>query len=131
MSDVGSAVPEEDVDPGDPLVRVDNEGFRLTVTVGQALDLIDVEDGIGFQEWNAVLDIGVSLVGLGPDELVSVDHRRAAFAFADVSSQRQRLPEGHPGGPGVAPVDGLTPEQDDVDAVVWRPVVAERSAHGG
>ena len=76
--------------------------------------------------FRAILLTGLVIVGA--DQRVGVDDRRALFALSDMSVQRQRLAEGHPGGGLEASGCGLAPQQDDVDAAVRRAVVPKRSA---
>ena len=126
MSNDGAGVGEERVG-----VRVAfdrrRDGRRPTVIVfGQAIDLIDAEDGIGLEERDIALDLIAIAVHLGLCEPAGVDHDASRLALADVAAQFGRLFEGHPDRRGEAARDRLGPQQDDVHAAIGLAVVAER-----
>ena len=97
VTDVRAAVPEEGVDARDPFVGIDVLNFGFAVAIRQAVDLIDVEDGVGLEERDALFDALAGLVGVLANDLACIDHRRTPLALADVGAERQRLAEGHPG----------------------------------
>ena len=73
-------------------------GLRV-VDFGQAVDLLDVEDGVTLHVRDFPLDILAGLlVVLGARDAVGVDHERAFLALADVRVEFERLAEGHPDG---------------------------------
>ncbi len=71
--------------------------LRLRVVVlGQAFDLLDVEDGVALQEGDLALDLLAVAVLLGLGDGVGIHDQRTLLALADVGVQLDRLLERHP-----------------------------------
>ena len=66
------------------------------IVLMQVIDLIDAEDGVGFQERDIAFDLIAVAVGLGLHEPTGVDDGAAGLALADVATQLDGLFEGHP-----------------------------------
>lgn len=98
---------------------------------GQAIDLVDVEDGIGLQDPARLLG---DLSGLRHLDLLRValvktgDRRR--LAFANLTAQLCRLGIGHPGRRGEARALGRHPQPEDIHAPIGRAAGAQRSCDG-
>ena len=109
MPDDGPGVGEEAIGVLDALDRI---GYRLrpnVETIGQAVDLFGVEDGVGLQERDIPLDLAATAVTLGLGEAAGIDDDAAAFALADMAAKFARLLERHPHRRGEAPRDRLRP----------------------
>jgi hypothetical protein len=92
---------------------------------GKTVNLLDVEDGLVFQEGNFALNLaGFSLLGAG--DLVGVDGKRAFLAFADMGIELESLFERHPKWRAVTGLDRGALEHEYIDAGVRRAVVTER-----
>ena len=84
------------------------DGNRPTVIVlRQAIDLIDAEDGIGFEERDIALDLIAIAIRLGLREPAGIDHRASGLALADVAAEFDRLFECHPDRRSEAARDGF------------------------
>ena len=133
-----------DVRPG----RHGNELFRLRdalhrlgarqrlriETLGQAVDLLDVEHGVALHEGNgAFAGLAAICIRLGADDLVGVHDKTPLLALADVGLEFQRLLEGHPDRGGVSLRHRGRPQHQDIDALIGDAVAAQRSrdAPGG
>ena len=118
---------KEGVRHGNTGDRIDHRRRGGVILVRQTLNLIDVENRIGLQKWDAALNLITMGIGFGFGELAGIDHRGAAFPLADVTAKLGRLPERHPGRRGKAPCQSFGPQQDDVDTLIRRPVVPQRA----
>jgi hypothetical protein len=72
---------EEPVGVSDAVQRIKLRLDGRVVVRRQALDLLDVEDGVGLQERDLALDVLAILVGLGALEPVGVDDGGAVLAL--------------------------------------------------
>ena len=92
MADVGAGRGEERFGVLDARDRLEaRRGLRVVVR-GQAVDLLDVEDGVALQERDLALDLLAGRrVGFGARDLVGVDDKRALLALADMR-RRARAP---------------------------------------
>ncbi len=85
-------------------------GFREKV-IGKALDLLDVEHSIGFEEWDVMVDVLAVVVGVCACSSVGVDDGGAVLALPDMGVEFEHLLEGHPDRRGEAFIYRLGPEQ--------------------
>lgn len=92
----------------------------------RAVDLFDVEDRVSLQERDFPLGVVALLVRLGAAQAVRIDDGCALLALADTGVEFKRLLERHPGVGAVALVEGLSPQQQNVGALIGRAVVAQR-----
>ena len=119
------------VDAGDRVAGKDNLGVE---DFGQALDLLDVENGVALHVGDFALDILAGLVVvLGARDGVGIDHERAFLALADMARQT-RWPAGTSSRwePQIL-AQGRHPERQDIDSGVGLAVMAQRpgDASGG
>ncbi len=96
MPDDRPGVGEEAVGMLDALDRIDNRLRPNVETIGQAVDLLGVEDGIGLQERDIPLDLATTAVAFGLGEAAGKDDDAAAFALADMAAKFGGLFESHP-----------------------------------
>jgi hypothetical protein len=100
-------------------------GFRV-IHFRQAVDLLDIENGVPPKEWDFPVDFIARLfVGFLSRDAVGVDDERAFLAFADTGVQLRCLSEGHPDGSREGLRHGARPQRENVDSTVRLPVVAE------
>jgi hypothetical protein len=126
MPDVGAGRGEEGLGPGDPLVGIAAGVSQCMVVLGQALNLLDIEDRVGFQERDGPFGLVTGrLVGFGTAHRVGVDHGRALLALADVAAPFDGLLERHPDRRRVVRGHCRCPERQDVDAGIGLAVVAQ------
>ncbi len=85
-------------------------GLRVVV-LGQAFDLLDVEDGVSLHERDFALDVLAVVVGFGLGEAVGIDDERAMLALADLGVEFGGLLVGHPDIGGVTLGHGFAPQQ--------------------
>src|SRR2546429_635299 len=71
--------------------------------VGQAIDLIDAKDGIGFEEWDIPLDFIAVSVGLRLGEAVPLPHRHARLVPVPAHYNALRSEGRAHGGPSRGP----------------------------
>src|SRR5260370_36153512 len=94
----------------------------------QAVDLLDIENGVPLKEWDFPVDfVAILFVDLLSRDAVRVDDERAFLALADVGVKLQGLFEGHPDGSREVLHHGACPQRENVDSAVGLPVVAEWS----
>ena len=101
---------------------------HAVVVLGQAFDLLDVEDGVALHEGDLALDLLAGVVVLGFGDGVRVDDERAFLALADMGVELGRLLEGHPHRRREALLDRRGPQHQDVDARIGHAVVAQGAA---
>jgi hypothetical protein len=125
MPDHRTGIGEEPVGMLDARDRIAH-GFCLlpVVMVRQAIDLRDVENGVGLEERNLAIEFLTSSVGLRPGEAAGEDNHRAGLALANRAAELEGLLERHPDRDGVATRDGLGPQQQHVHAAVGQAVMA-------
>jgi hypothetical protein len=100
------------------------EMFRQTV------DLLDVEDGVGFEKGDIAFGLFARLrIRFAARDLRSKDNLTAPLAFANRASKLKRLFEGHPDGRGIAPLHRRTPKHEDIDALIGNAVAAQRTGY--
>ena len=115
------------------LLRVLDAGNRVQVRCGfrvinfrQALDLLDIENGVPLKEWDFPVDFVARLfVGLLSRDAVRVDDERAFLALADMRVKLHGLFEGHPDGRREVLRYGACPQGENVDSAVRLSVMAE------
>ena len=118
---------KKDVGVGEALGRRKGRGGgRLRrEALGQAVDLGDVEHGVGFQEPHltaaVVLPFRPALSRVAHRGCAEVDHGTPTLPLAHLGPEGLRLAIGDPGGGGVSSRDRLHPEQEDVDPLVGLP----------
>lgn len=99
-----------------------NVGIRslrfLVEAFQQAVDLLNVEDGVALHERNCLLDFPAILAGFGFAHHVGVDDHFAFRTFDDLATKLLRLFEGHPADGGEAVFNGCSPEKNDVETLV-------------
>lgn len=93
-------------------------GGGLVEMLGQAVDLLGIEQGVAFEERNLAFDFVAVVVGSGLADIVGIDDERAVLALADLPAMLGRLAIRHPDRRGVAPGDCLAPQHQHVDALV-------------
>lgn len=105
---------------GDGLVRLADEPVR------QAIDLVGIEDDVGFEEGDAALDLAAGRVfALGPVECPGIDDLAGTLALADLGTERLRLFVGQPVRGDEAFVEGMDPQQEGVNAAIGLAVGAK------
>ena len=97
-------------------------GLRV-VRCGESLDLLDVEHGVTLHELDLALHLFALVVGLRLGHAIGKDHEGPLLALAHMRFEVPGLPEGHPERGAVALGHRRTPQQQDIDATVRRPVV--------
>ncbi len=108
---------------GDQLQRLAGK-FRL---VGQAVDLVDIENGVGAQHGHRALDFFAGLLVLvGDVELFEENDLCALFALADGAAKIEGLLERHPGAAAQAFLLVSQPQQQDIDAAIGLAIDAVR-----
>ena len=100
------------------------EAFR------QAVYLIGIEDGIGFEKRDAAFFVLAFFVLLGALDGPGIDNGRRLLPFADLSAQLQRLTVGHPKARPIATGLRLHPEQQCIDAPIGKAIGAQRTGEG-
>ncbi len=100
-------------------------GFRV-INFRQAVDLLDIENGVPLEKRDFPVDFVASLfVGFLSRDAVCVDDERAFLALADVGVKLRCLSEGHPDGSREVLCHGARPQRENVDSAVGLPIVAE------
>src|SRR3954454_7835818 len=131
MPDVGSGCGKERLGVSDRLGAGQGRGGGLSrdrESLGQALNLANVEHGVGFQEANALFRLlARALVPARLGGLAHVDDLGPALAAPDLSPKLLGLAVGHPGRGAVALLDRLKPEDQRIYASVGFTVGPPRS----
>jgi hypothetical protein len=97
MADIGFGGGKKPFGALNALHRIEPRFRHRMEMRGQALDLLDIEHGVGFQERDRLFGfLSGLLIGAAAGERAGINDHAAALAFADMGVQFQRLPEGHP-----------------------------------
>jgi len=85
MADISTGGSEKAFRPLNPLHRVKPWLGKRVKVRGQSFNLLDIEHGIGFQEWDRGLRLLAGfLIGAGARKGAGIDNTAAALAFADM-----------------------------------------------
>lgn len=87
MADGGAGCREECFGLFEELHRLALRGGRFALLRGQTVDLINAEDGVGFQERNCLFHGFARVVGIGAGEAVGVDDQGTVFALANLRAK--------------------------------------------
>jgi hypothetical protein len=69
----------------DPLHGLNARGRLCVIVLGQALDLLDVKNGVALHEGNGALGfLAGRAVRIASDDLVGIDDKAAVLALADI-----------------------------------------------
>ncbi len=134
VTDVCAGGGKEGVGGLDPLHGIKGRFGQFVELCGQTLHLLDIEDGVAFQERDGAFFVCAGFgVGLGARDGIRVDDQLALLALADMRSHLGGLLVGHPDRRAVSAIHRGGPEHQDVDAVVGLAVMPQRAcdAPGG
>ena len=102
--------------------------YPFSIPFGQALDLLDVEDGVAFHEGDCAFGLLAGLaVGFGANDLVGVHDKASVLALAHIGLEFERLLEGHPDGCCIPFLDRFRPQHQDIDALIGYAVGPQRT----
>ena len=102
-------------------VPLDNNRGRCrprVIMFGQAINLIDAEDGVSLEKWDVAFDVIAIAVSFGPCEATGIDDGGARLASAHVATELSGLLESHPDRRSKALRNRFGPEKNDVHATV-------------
>ena len=103
---------------GDALRGVDDWLGLDVVVLGQAFDLLHVEDGVSLHKRYGAIFLRAVVLLFGLGDSVGIDNRIAALALPDMSAQLLRLAVGHPVRGAIARFHRRAPQHQDVDAAI-------------
>ena len=96
MANTSASVCEKPVRMINPLDRIDHLVRPVIIVIRKPVDLVTVEDSVGFQERNIPFHLPAIATGFCLGEPTSIDDGRTGFALADLRADLARLPVGHP-----------------------------------
>jgi hypothetical protein len=120
VTDTSSRRVEELIRARDTLHGIKKRRGRRIEPRGQSFHLLDIEDGVAFQEGNIPLGFLSALpIRLGTDcDLACIDDEGPNLALADMRPMFERLLERHPDRGSVTARDRFAPQHDDIDALI-------------
>ena len=127
VPDHRAGVGEEAFRLGDALHRIGDRLGPAVVVIGEALDLLAVEDGVGLEEGDVPFDLAAMRVDFCFGEAAGVDDGRAGFVLSHMRAEFGGLSKGHPHRRGEAARHSLRPEEQHVQARVGLTAMAQRS----